>query len=127
MTNDLKSCKVYWCLKEDPKRQYHLESTTGECLEEVGIPNRGRAVINRTIKPKVGDIVWCDNQFGTISGFLKQVKSFDGEEMVVTTRYKDHSKNYEFYCFAFYGVVEMVFDNMGDLCYRRVTDGEKAD
>ena len=69
MANELKPCKVYWCLKEDPKRQYQLESTTGECLEEVGIPNRGRAVINRTIKPKVGDIVWCDNQFGTISGF----------------------------------------------------------
>lgn len=117
---ELKPCNVYWCLK--PDRKYELVSTAGTCLEMVGIPSRGWAVVNRMIKPSVGDIVWCDNQHGTISGFIKQVKSFDGEKMIVGTNYIDESKDYEFYCHAFYGVVEMVFDVMGDLCYRRVNN-----
>lgn len=112
-------CKVHWCLSKRPTRDYELKQTQGICLEEVGIPSKGQAVINRTIKPKVGDIVWCNNELCCIGGFLKQVKSFDGEEMVVTTRYKDHSKDFSFYVFEFYGVVEMVFNTMGDICYRR--------
>ncbi len=113
-------CKVHWSLAKKPKHEYVLRSISGICLEEVGVPGKGTALINRTIKPKVGDLVWCNNSFGTINGFIKQVKSFDGEEMIVTTRYKDHSKNFQFYCFEFYGVVEMVFDSMGDLRYRRI-------
>ena len=117
--------KVYWCEPKKKKHEYELRSTSGNCLEEVGVPSRGQAVINRTIKPRVGDLVWCNNAMCTINGFLKQVKSFDGEEMVVQTRYKDHSKNFEFYCFEFYGVVEMVFDNFGDLCYRRADNEQE--
>lgn len=112
-------CKVHWCLSKKPHRDWQLKSTEGICLEEVGVPSSGRAVINRTIKPKVGDIVWCNNSFCTLGGYLKQVKSFDGEEMIVQTRYRDHSKDFEFYVCEFYGVVEMVFDSFGDLCYRR--------
>ena len=99
---ELKPCKVHWCFAKKPKHEYELKSTAGSCLEEIGIPDRGRAVINRTIKPKVGDIVWCNNAFCTINGYLKQVKSFDGEQMLVGTRYLDHSKNFDFYCFEFY-------------------------
>lgn len=121
----LKPCQVYWCLSKKPHLNYQLKQTEGSCLEEVGIPNRGKAVINRTIKPKVGDIVWCNNEICAIGGYLKQVKSFNGEEMIVTTRYKDHSKDFSFYVFEFYGVVEMVFDGMGNLCYRRA-DNEKT-
>jgi hypothetical protein len=120
--DELKPCKVHWCLRDEPKKQYQLKSTSGACLEEVGVPNQGMAVINRTIKPKVGDLVWCNNEFCCIGGYLKQVQSFDGEEMIVTTRYKDHSKDFQFYVFEFYGVVEMLFNNMGDLCYRRTDD-----
>lgn len=117
---ELKPCNVYWCLK--PEKGYCLRGTVGDCLEGAGIPNRGRAVINRAIKPEIGDIVWCDNQFGTVNGYIKQVKFFDGEKMVVGTNYTDKSKDYEFYCHAFYGVVEMVFDVLGNLCYRRVNN-----
>ena len=125
---ELKPCEVYWCLAKKPRHEHVLRPIHGICLEEVGVPSEGRAVINRTIKPKVGDLVWCNNAFCTINGFIKQVKSFDGEEMVVQTRYKDHSKNFEFYVFEFYGVVEMVFDNMGDLRYRRADNEQrKAD
>lgn len=122
---ELKPCKVYWCLAKNPRHEYVLRPTSGICLEEVGVPDKGRAVINRTIKPKVGDLVWCNNEICSISGFIKQVKSFDGDEMVVQTRYKDHSKNFEFYVFEFYGVVEMVFDNMGDLRYRRADNEQR--
>lgn len=119
----MKPCKVHWCFAKKPHHQYELRPIGGDCLEEVGVPSRGaRAVINCTIKPKVGDLVWCDTPFGTIHGYIKQVKSFDGDEMIVGTRYKDHSKNFSFYCFAFYGVVEMVFDVSGDLRYRRSND-----
>lgn len=116
------TCKVHWCLQDKPKKQYQLKSTSGICLEEMGVPSSGMAVINRTIKPKVGDLVWCNNKFCCIGGYLKQVQSFDGEKMVVTTRYKDHSKNFTFHVFEFYGVVEMVFNTMGDLCYRRANN-----
>lgn len=119
---ELNPCKVNWCLRDKPKKQLSLRSISGICLEEVGVPSRGQAVINRTIKPKVGDLVHCNNEFCALGGFIKQVQSFDGEQMVVGTRYKDHSKNYSFYCFEFYGVVEMIFDNAGDLCYRRTPD-----
>lgn len=122
MKTELKPCKVHWCLRDEPKKRFQLKDTGGICLEEVGVPEIGRAVINRAIKPKVGDLVWCNTEFCAIGGYMKQVKSFDGEEMVVQTRYKDHSKNFEFYVFEFYGVVEMVFNSFGDLCYRRADD-----
>lgn len=118
--SDLEPCKVHWCYPRLPKHNYVLRSIAGICLEEVGIPDRGRAVINCTIKPKVGDLVHCNTKFCTINGYIKQVKQFDGEQMLVGTRYKDPSKNFDFYCFEFYGVVEMVFDVAGDIVYRRV-------
>ena len=122
---ELKPCKVHWCTPRLPKFEYQLKSIGGICLEELGI-NGGRAVINRTIKPKVGDLVWCNNSFCCLNGFIKQVKSFDGEYMIVGTRYLDHSKNFEFYCFEFYGVVEFVFDKMGNIVYRR-SDNEQRE
>jgi hypothetical protein len=116
-------CKVIWCFAKRPKHNFVLKSTEGICLEEVGVPGKGTALINRTITPKIGDLVWCNNYMCTINGFIKQVKSIDGDEMIVTTRYKDHSKNFQFYCCECYGVVEMVFNSTGDLCYRR-TDND---
>lgn len=115
-------CNVHWCEPRKPRHEWQLELIGGDCLEEIGIPNKGRAVINRTIKPRVGDLVHCNTEFCTINGYIKQVKSFDGEQMIVGTRYRDHSRNFEFYVFEFYGVVEMVFDMMGDIVYRRTDE-----
>lgn len=115
-------CKVHWCFAKKPKHEYELRSITGNCLEGVGVPSSGRMLVNRKIKPKVGDLVWCNNAFCNINGFMKQVKSFDGDTMIVQTRYNDASRDFEFYVCEFYGVVEMVFDVLGDLCYRRVED-----
>ena len=117
--DELEPCKVHWCLAKKPGREYELMSTKGICLEEVGIPSVGHVVVNRTIKPRVGDIVWCNDWRCCISGYLKQVKSFDGNAMIVTTRYKDRAKDFSFYVCEFYGVVELAFDQIGRLCYRR--------
>lgn len=116
-------CKVHWCLAKKPIHEYELRHTAGNCLEELGVPDRAKMVVNRTIKPKVGDLVWCNNINCSIGGFIKQVKEFDGDTMIVQTRYKDKSKDFEFYVCEFYGVVEMVFDVIGDLRYRRAEDG----
>jgi hypothetical protein len=122
---ELKPCTVHWCKPKYPKREWQLREISGICLEEVGIPNKGRAVINKTIKPNVGDLVHCNTEFCSLNGYIKQVKAFDGEQMLVGTRYLDHSKNYDFYCFEFYGVVEMVFDMMGNIVYRRADNEQR--
>lgn len=115
-------CEVHWCHAKKPIHEYELRSIGGDCLEAVGIPDRGRMLVNRKIKPTVGDLVWCNNAFCSINGFVKQVKEIHGNTMIVQTRYKDKSKDFEFYVGEFYGVVEMVFDVLGDLRYRRADD-----
>ena len=112
-------CKVHMNLSKRFKHNYQLQPISGDCLEMVGVPSRGTALINCQIEPKVGDLVWCDNYMGTIHGYIKQVKSYDGDEMIVQTRYKDPSRDFEFYAYDIHGVVEMVFDIMGDLRYER--------
>lgn len=123
---ELKPCKVRWCKPRLRKHDYRLEAIAGICLEKLGIPSKGRAVINCTAKPVVGDLVHCNDEFCPIGGFIKQVKEIDGEYIKVGTQYLDESKDFDFYCFEFYGVVEMVFDPLGNIVYRRATDG-KAD
>lgn len=112
-------CEVHWCLAKKPQHEYELRSIAGNCLEELGVPDRGQMLVNRKIKPKVGDLVWCNDALCSINGFVKQVKEYDGDTMIVQTRYKDKSKDFEFFVCEFYGVVEMVFDVMGGLRYRR--------
>lgn len=111
-------CKFHVCEARKAKHAYQLRPIVGDCLEKVGVPNKGTALINCQREPKVGDLVWCDNYMGTIHGYIKQVKSIEGDEMIVQTRYKDPSRDFEFYAGAIHGVVEMVFDIMGDLCYK---------
>ena len=88
-----------------------LKSISGDCLEEAGlrIPHGGRAIIDCSIEPRIGDLVWCDNEFGTVHGFIKQVKEFDGETVIVGTAYKDKSKDYTFRASEIYGVVTEAF------------------
>lgn len=88
-----------------------LKSIHGDCLERVGlvIPCKGRAIIDRSIKPKVGDLVHCNNRIITISGFIKQVKEFKGDTVIVGTAYMDESKDFTFEASEIYGVVTEVF------------------
>lgn len=120
-------CKIHWCKPRFPSHEYTLRSISGKCLEAVGIPNGGKAVINHTILPEVGDLVHCNDALCTLNGYIKQVKSFDGEMMIVGTKYLDASKDFEFFCFEYYGVVEMVFDMLGNIVYRRANNAQKSE
>lgn len=100
--------------------QIKLLPIQGDCLEAVGVPARGcRAVINRTLEPVVGDLVWCRRELGTIASYIKQVKSHDNGQLIVGTAYMDPSRDFEFFAAELHGVVEYIFDGDGFLVYRR--------
>lgn len=86
----------------------------GDCLERAGlvIPHGAYAIVDCSITPKVGDIVFCDNEFGVISGLIKQVKEFRGDTVIVGTAYKDESKDFTFEASTIMGVVTEVFCRM---------------
>lgn len=95
----------------------HIE---GDCLEAVGVPPRGcRAAINRTIVPVVGDLVWCRRDGGSLTSYIKRVKSYEDGRLIVGTAYADAARDVEFFAAELYGVVEYVFDGDGDLAYCR--------
>lgn len=43
-----KPCTVHWCKPRFKSHEYTFRSIKGKCLEGVGIPDGGRAVINHT-------------------------------------------------------------------------------
>ena len=97
----------------------------GDCLERAGlrIPRGANAIIDCSISPKVGDLVHCDNSFGTIHGFIKQVKEFRGDTVIVGTAYEDESRDYAFEASVIYGVVTEAFDKLfGKRVYCRLTE-----
>lgn len=97
--------------KEDRKIFREMRSIYGDCLEKAGlkIPHEGYAIIDSSITPKVGDIVHCNNSLCTINGFIKQVKEFKGDTVIVGTAYIDESKDFTFEASEIYGVVTEVF------------------
>lgn len=108
------------------KRQARkLVSIAGDCLEMAGlrIPRGANAIVDCSITPKVGDLVHCDNCFGTIQGYIKQVKEFRGETVIVGTAYEDESRDYIFEASVIYGVVTEAFDKLFGKCvYCRQTE-----
>lgn len=105
----------------------HLRDVSGDCLERAGviIPHGGRAIIDNSITPKVGDIVHCNNRIITINGFLKQIKESKGDAVIVGTAYIDESRDYTFEASEIYGVVTEVFCRFnGEQVYYR--DAEKG-
>lgn len=88
----------------------------GESLEAIGIPKNGTAIIAIGMKPKVFDVVWCDNTIGTISGFFGEIVQ-TGFHPIVRTRYKDPKKDYQFYAPSIYGVVLGVIDETGKIVW----------
>lgn len=104
-----------------------LLSIGGDCLEAVGVPPRGcRAVINRTITPVIGDLVWCRREDKSITSYIKKVKSYYDDRLIVGTAYADATRDVEFFAPFLYGVVEYVFDGDGDLAYRRNDTNRRA-
>ena len=98
----------------------------GDCLEGIGIPNGGIAVIDRAAKPNVFDVVWCDTAVGgAINGCLKQIIQ-TGAKPIVHTVYKDHERDYAFYSPQIYGVVLKVMDYDRNVVWERPEPVEYA-
>lgn len=94
------------------------ENIYGSCLEGIGIPDGGIAVIDRDMQPNIFDVVYCNNPVGAISGFLKQIVQ-TGKNAIVRTRYLDDSKNFMFFAPEIYGVVLEVLDFDRNVVWRR--------
>lgn len=90
----------------------------GACLERIGIPNGGIAVIDREAKPNVFDVVWCDTACSSIGGCLKQLIQ-TGNKPIVHTAYIDRSKDYAFYTPKIFGVVLKVMDYDRNVVWER--------
>lgn len=101
--------RIYTPKQNKPCRELH--PIKGECLEKVGlkIPHGAFAIIDCSISPQVGDLEHCDNAFGTIHGFIKQVKEIKGDTVIVGTSYIDESKDFTFEASVIYGVVTEAF------------------
>ena len=90
----------------------------GDCLEAIGIPQKGFAVIDREEKPRPFDVVWCNNPVGTATGYLKQIVQTGGKA-IVRTRYIDRERDYQFYAPEVYGVVLRVEDEKQNVVWER--------
>ena len=111
--------------KRPPRKMRHIH---GDCLEKAGlhIPNGAYAIVDCSISPKVGDLVHCDNYLGTIHGFIKQVKEFRGDTVIVGTLYEDESRDYTFEASVIYGVVTEAFCKLwGKQVYCRDSELDK--
>lgn len=98
---------------------------TGACLEGLGIPNGGIAVVDRDEKPNVFDVVWCDIALGGISGCLKQIIQ-TGDKPIVHTVYKDRERDFAFCSPKIFGVVLKVMDYDRNVVWERPEPVEYA-
>lgn len=98
---------------------------TGDCLEGLGIPNGGIAVVDRDEKPNVFDVVWCDIALGGISGCLKQIIQ-TGDKPIVHTVYKDRDRDFAFCSPKIFGVVLKVMDYDRNVVWERPEPVEYA-
>ena len=97
--------------RKSPRKAEHIY---GQCLEKAGliIPHGAIAIVDCSITPKVGDLVHCDNYLGTCHGFIKQIKEFGDDFVIVGTSYVDESKDFTFEAYTIYGVITEAFDKL---------------
>ena len=91
----------------------------GDCLEAIGIPSSGTAVIAIGEPPQVFDVVWCEGVIGgEIGGYLKQIVQ-TGAKSIVRTQYLDTKRNYMFAPCSILGVVLEVYNDAGNTVWKR--------
>lgn len=91
----------------------------GDCLEAIGIPEFGIALVDREMEAIPGDVVWCDApEAGSIYGYLKQMIR-NGKRPLVRTRYLNDRQNYMFNTAQVWGVVLEVRNKAGETVWRR--------
>ena len=106
-------------LRENSSKK--LLSIYGDCLEAIGIRAPRKAVRDKNLKVKVGDIVHCHRDLNFIDSYIKQVKSYDPEteQFTVGTCYADPSREFTFVPEKIYGVITEKYDGDGFLVYER--------
>ena len=93
----------------------------GDCLEALGIPSRGFAVIDTDATPRVFDVVHCNDCAISISGYLKQLVR-TGDKPIVQTAYTDKSRDFLFFAREIYGVCIRVLDEDRNVVRERPPD-----
>ena len=106
-------------LREDSSKK--LLSIYGDCLKGIGIKAPRKAVRDKSLKVKVGDIVHCHRDLNFIDSYIKQVKSYDPEtdQFTVGTCYTDPSRDFTFVPEKIHGVITEIYDGDGFLVYER--------
>ena len=97
---------------------------SGDCLEAIGVPNGGIAIIDCNADANEGDVVWCNNWRGVLGGFIKQVVKL-GKDIIVGTAYKDEARNFTFEASEIYGVVTHILDGAGSVTWERTGSAAK--
>ena len=112
--------------KDDPKR-LRTCSIYGDCLKQIGIPDKGKAVFDLSREIRVGDVVHCSKNAGTLNTYMKQVRRFEGEVIIVGTCYEDSEKDFEFEAAEIMGVCIKVMDEERNVVWEAAEHGEKED
>lgn len=97
----------------------------GDCLEGIGFPTKGIAVIDKEMKPCVFDVVFCNDCACSVGGYLKQIVR-TGNKPIVRTCYKDSTKDFMFFANEIYGVVICVLDENRNVGWERQKPVEYA-
>ena len=90
----------------------------GACLEARGIPERGTLTYDRDLPPRVFDLVVCEDVFGSLVLYFKELLR-TGDFPVVTTRYKPPHPNFAMHPASIVGTVTEVRGADGSVVYRR--------
>lgn len=96
----------------------HTYRTHGDCLERRGIPDPAYITVDRTMIPRVGDLVHCARLAGAITTYVKEVREV-GDDIIVGTRYADSDRDYTFTAAELLGTVIAATDNEGNAVYKR--------
>lgn len=98
----------------------------GDCLEGIGIPDKGTVTYDTELKPMVFDIVLCDSVYGGSIGMLMKECIQTGDRLVVRTHYSDPEKDRITCTPGCFGVVTEVRDDNGDIVYKRYQPEDRS-
>ena len=101
-------------VKDD--RRFRITKTRGDCLEGIGIPDGGSAIVDHASDIQVGDVVHCTKMPGALNSYIKVVEE-TGDDVLVGTRYLDSSRDFQFVAGEIYGVVIAFLDNDGNIVW----------
>ena len=96
----------------------------GDCLEALGIPDGGTVLYDRDLKPRVLDLVVCEDPRSSLQTYLKRLLR-TGKDNIVTTCYKDRSKNFAMRTPSITGVVVEIRDREGRLAWLQQESGKE--